>query len=182
MSNRPVPTELKKLGGNAGHRPLNAAEPKPTQGEPPMPEGLSGAAQAEWQRIVPELQTLGLLTIIDGSALAAYCQNYGTWFEAMLKIDEYGVITEVPIMKKIKVKTDEGKTVYLDEPTGYLSLKKNPAVTVANEAMKLMKSFLVEFGMTPASRAKLHVEGAKEENPLDVWLTKQGASSKPSDC
>jgi P27 family predicted phage terminase small subunit len=182
MSNRPKPTELKKLAGNPGHYPLNAAEPRPAQGEPPMPEGLSDAARAEWQRIVPELTTLGLLTVIDGSALAAYCENYATWFEATLKIEEYGVITEVPIMKKIKVIGDDGKTVYLEEPTGYLALKKNPAVTVRNEAMKLMKSFLVEFGMTPASRSKLHVEGAKEENPLDAWLKQQSASSKPSDC
>jgi P27 family predicted phage terminase small subunit len=51
--------------------------------------------------------------------------------------------------------------------------KKNPAVAIANEQLKTMKSYLVEFGMTPSSRSKLHVEKPKVVDPADSYFEKK---------
>jgi Phage terminase, small subunit len=60
--------------------------------------------------------------------------------------------------------------------TGFVRLKKNPACTVSETAMKTMKSFLVEFGMTPAARSRIRIEKPKEADPFEDYL-KKGASS-----
>jgi P27 family predicted phage terminase small subunit len=43
---------------------------------------LEADAAAEWARVAPMLHRLGLLTKIDGQALATYCQTWGRWREA----------------------------------------------------------------------------------------------------
>jgi phage terminase small subunit len=79
---KPTPTHLKLVRGNPGRRPLNRAEPKPAAGMPTAPAHLSTEAKTEWRRVAPELYRLGILTRLDRSALAAYCQCYGRWRQA----------------------------------------------------------------------------------------------------
>jgi terminase small subunit-like protein len=80
---RKIPTHLRLLRGNPGKRPIR---PEP---EPPIPEKLleppaflSEDAKNEWWRVVPELHALGLLTLLDITPLAAYCDAYGRWITA----------------------------------------------------------------------------------------------------
>lgn len=77
MPNRPTPTALKKLSGNAGRRPLTANEPKPPVGAPACPAWLTGDALDEWNRIVPALDLIGMLTSVDHSVLVGHCVTYG---------------------------------------------------------------------------------------------------------
>src|SRR5262245_36296787 len=125
---KPKPLRLKILGGNPGKRPLNLREPKPPAGLPRCPSHLDKSAKKEWRRIVPILADMQLLTLIDGTAIAMYCQAYARWTEANAKIAEYGMVLLV------------GKTQY---PT------ISPYVMIANSTFKQMQSMLAEFGMTP---------------------------------
>lgn len=77
MGNRPTPTAIKKLSGNAGRRPMNANEPTPPPGAPPCPEWLTGDALDEWKRITPALALMGVLTQVDHSVLLGHCVTYG---------------------------------------------------------------------------------------------------------
>ncbi len=79
---KPKPTNLKILHGNPGKRPLNLNEPKPMKVVPTCPPHLMPDAKAEWERMSDKLYSLGLLTEIDGTAFAIYCQTYGRWIEA----------------------------------------------------------------------------------------------------
>jgi phage terminase small subunit len=72
---RPVPSRLKALQGNPGHRRVNPAEPQLDSQVPACPSWLTGEARAEWDRKVAELVPLGMLTAVDGAALAHYCQS-----------------------------------------------------------------------------------------------------------
>src|SRR5262245_27314232 len=107
-----------------------------------MPEHLSEAAKAEWTRMSAELSKLGLLTIVDRSAFGAYCMAGGRWVEAEGALRKTG-----PVVKA---------------PSGYPML--SPYLAVANRALEHMRMFLIEFGMTPASRAKLAVRPYEEED------------------
>lgn len=165
---RPLPTAVKKLRGNPGKRPLNAKEPAAPAGDPSMPKGLSAAAAREWKSILPELRQLGVLSRIDGKALAAYCHCFGRWMEAEQEVKRLGIVVEEPI---VKFDRESGEA----EIIGY-RYKKNPAVTISETAMKIMKSFLVEFGMTPSSRSRVHIEKPNPEaDPLEEFL-KGGAA------
>lgn len=133
---KPIPTNLKILHGNPGKRPLPEDEPKPPPIAPDCPDHLDGEAKREWDRIAPELEALGLLTYIDKSALAAYCQAWSRWVNAEELLKKHGVLAK--------------------SPNGYLM--QSPLLAIANRAMEQMKSYLTEFGMTPASRTRVKTE------------------------
>ena len=74
MGRPPKPTALKLLQGNPGRRKLNDQEPKPPLGcDPPPFIKNDPDLRAEWKRQAPRLERLGLLTEIDGDALATLC-------------------------------------------------------------------------------------------------------------
>jgi P27 family predicted phage terminase small subunit len=132
----PKPTALKKLAGNPGKRPLNENEPKPQAVHLHAPAHLTEVARAEWRRITPELYRLGLLTVIDRSFLAGYCESWADWIEAE---------------KHLK---DEGKVLETDKGYKYI----NPWVTEKNKALEKMHKFGVEFGFSPSSRTRIKLE------------------------
>jgi len=141
---RPKPTAIKKNEGNPGKRKLSKLEPRPAQGEPDRPKHLVGEAKREWERIVPELLDMGVLTKVDRVALCAYCQCYADWCAAKKEVKKFGRI--------------------LKAPSGYPVV--NPSIGIANTAMREMRAFLIEFGLTPASRTRLKVE--KPEDGVDL--------------
>lgn len=133
---KPVPTTLKLLKGNPGKRPLNEREPHPKPELLPCPGWLKGEAQAEWERITPILFRLGLLTTLDRVALEGYCMAYGRWRAAERVIQESG----------LTVATADGRE------------KTSPYVKVSMEYENILRSFLGEFGLTPASRTRIKAE------------------------
>lgn len=160
---RPKPTALKELSGNPGHRPLNDSEPNPERVAPEMPKGMAIAARREWSRIVPALLQLGVLSSIDGKALAAYCDAYSMWELARKDLHKNGLVQDSPALDK------ENCAIFI-EGAPLIIRKKNPAFEIYNTAAKLMKSFLIEFGLTPASRSKLKIQKPAEKDPMEEFL------------
>lgn len=157
---RPKPTALKELAGNPGKRPLNKREPKPRKKQGmPVPRHLREEARREWRRLRPELEAAGLLTAVDADALALYCETYATWVEATAQAQKEGLI----------VYTDKGYPV------------QNPLLGIANQAARMLRAMLIEFGMTPASRSRVAVEGAGEVDPLDAFLAGAFEARRHSD-
>lgn len=149
---RPKPTKLKVIQGNPGKRPLNPREPVPAADAPTRPGWLLPEAKREWSRIVPELRRLGLLTKVDRAALASYCQCWARLVEAQQVLDRKGLTFETP--------------------NGYI--QQRPEVAMTHKLMSLLKAFLIEFGLTPASRSRLQVESEKEEDPFAEFLARAG--------
>jgi P27 family predicted phage terminase small subunit len=158
---RPLPTAVKALRGNPGKREPNKREPVPIAGDPAMPKGLSAAAAQEWEAMISCLRTMGVLTPVDRAALAAYCYAFDIWMMANEEVKTFGVMLKHPVMGR-KGTPEENEVIAFIQ-------KKNPAVAIANEALKTMKSYLVEFGMTPSSRSKIHVERPPEADPFEAW-------------
>jgi P27 family predicted phage terminase small subunit len=165
---RPLPTSVKKLRGNPGKRKLSKDEPAPAIADPACPKELSKAAKKEWNSILPILREMKVLTEADSKALAAYCHNFARWMEAEKEISRLGILVEEPVLGKPDRDTGE------QEVLGY-KYKKNPAVNISHEAQKLMKSFLIEFGMTPAARTKIRIEKPAEADPFEAYLAGAGA-------
>ena len=76
---KPKPTAVRRRDGNPGKRGFNHAEPVPPEGLPDCPEHLSEAAREEWHRLAGPLHAMGVVTLADRGALAAYCQAWGRW-------------------------------------------------------------------------------------------------------
>ncbi len=108
-----------------------------------MPRGMSYAARREWRIMSAHLLKLGVLSVIDGKALAMYCASYSDWEEADRECKKKGSWHQV------------------DGAFGPV-WKLAPWFNARCICAKMMKSFLIEFGMTPASRSKLKVEHKPE--------------------
>jgi len=140
----PKPSALKRLDGNPGKTPIYDDEPKPQPGIPDKPDHLDTEASAEWDRIAPQLLRLGLLTHADRSALAAYCAAYSQWVQTQNQIAEKGFS------------------------------KSRMLLSQSRQSMTLMLRFLSEFGLTPASRSRIHVTGevqTPESETLDELIS-----------
>jgi P27 family predicted phage terminase small subunit len=126
------PTALKELEGNPGKKALPKNEPRPDPGMPEMPKGLSRDAKEEWRRVGPTLNRLGLFSHIDRTNFTEYCE----------------LVSDVKALRKIIKK--EGRVYWVG---GFI--KRNPAVSELNRCLGLLRQYLIEFGMTPASRARV---------------------------
>jgi P27 family predicted phage terminase small subunit len=148
----PKPTALKLLEGNRGHRPINENEPQPTQGAPSCPLWLNSMAKTEWKRIVPELDAIGMLSVVDRVALTAYCQAYARWRKAETAIQDSFIYD------------------FMDKDFKMKRVKK-PEVQIAIDSLNQVKAFCVEFGLTPSSRSRISVLPKKDSgDPLDKYL------------
>jgi P27 family predicted phage terminase small subunit len=148
---------LKKLRGNPGKRELPKNEPAPavdpTLGEPSA--WLDDEAKAEWRRLAAEMLRIGTLTTVDRAAFEGYCKAYSRWLAAEKFLDKNGLTVKV------------GRGFLQPRPqVGYL---------------QKMREFASEFGLTPASRSRLHVEaGEGDKDPYQEYLD-QRRSGAPAE-
>ena len=68
--------------------------------------------------------------------MAGYCQCYGRWVEAELKL------AETPSILRL--------------PSGYI--QQSPWLTIAHKQLELMAKYIAELGLTPASRSRLAIQ------------------------
>lgn len=119
---------------------------------PVAPVKLNDLAQAEWDRVVPQLHATGYVADVDLATLAGYCMAYARWSQAEADIDR--MATQDPSTHGALVKTTNGNLI------------QNPLVGVASNARKQMLQFAAEFGLTPASRTKSSRRGGSGEDAL----------------
>ncbi len=111
-------------------------------GTPLCPAWIDATAKREWRRIAPVLKRLGLLTVVDRTALAGYCQAYARWRQAEMTVTTQGIV-------QTNVKSGRSEA--------------SPEVRVAQRYLEICKNFCVEFGMTPSARGRMVLPAEKEE-------------------
>ena len=141
---KPKPTALKVLEGNPGKRPINIHEPVPPKGAVKCPAWLLPEAKKEWKRLASSLESMGVLTVADLMAFAGYCQAYARWREAEEFITQHGSIFKTP--------------------SGYV--QQIPQVSIAQQNLKIMQSLCTEFGLTPATRARIIAAGGGSDDSI----------------
>ena len=147
---RPKPTHLKIVGGNPGKRALNKREPAPRREIPSCPAHLSDASKVAWGRLVEMLDRIGVLTECDVLALERLCDCYSD------------------ILACRELVARDGRTYTTTTAQGDTLIKGNPAVNQLRAADAQFKSYLVEFGLTPAARSKVQVSDDNEK-PKDEF-------------
>ena len=126
------PKGLKEIAYSQCTLPSETKEAKATRILECPPE-LGPQARQEWDRIVGELTSLGVLSSFDRGPLAAYCNAYALSLEAMAAIQKDGA--------------------FLKSPSGYPS--QSPHLAVLNKQVEIMMRIASEFGFTPASRRRI---------------------------
>lgn len=151
------PTQLHKLHGTYRRDRQNAAEPAPPLGGGKPPAWLKGRARKGWREIASVLEAVKILTEMDRPALALLCDAYGEYIEARETVRRAGA-------------TYEASSV-----AGGTLIRPHPAVVQASDAWRRCAAMLGQFGMTPASRAKVSAAGESERDPLAEWLAGSGS-------
>ena len=153
----PKPTHLKIIEGEKNKNRINKNEPKPRPVAPNCPKHLDKVARAEWNRMAPLLEKLGILTEIDGTAFAAYCQLYSRWI---------AIEKELRNSKLLMLKhTIDGAG------NEHIEAKANPLEVMARQTLQQIRSYCMEFGMTPSSRSRMTIVGKEEDDEFEGLLT-----------
>ena len=138
---RPAPTRLKVVRGNPGKRPLNAKEPQPKTQLSEAPEHLNDEAKREWKRAGEMLADLGVVTELDRSAFAGYCQ---AWADC----------------KRLTEQLNEMASWTWQSGKGYR--QQVPEISMRRECWTRLKEAGSRLGLDPSSRSGLHVEPRSE--------------------
>lgn len=147
----PKPAALKLLEGNAGKRPLDlAAGINPRIEIPSPPKHLGIEAKKEWKRITPFLEELGLISGLDRTALALYCQVAG-------RLAELETAFNGMVAKKVAEGMDYADAVYACSyavtPSGYA--QQSVIVQLISRNREQVNRYLMHFGLSPAARGRV---------------------------
>ncbi len=146
-----IPSSINDLRGNPGKRKENGQEPKPAPGparaRPPLP--LTKEGGAHWRRLLKQLRDAKIYTQLDGPALALLADALAKWQKAQEHIIQHGAV----------MFDDDGRL-----------LGQNPNIGVQQDAFKTLSKLMVEFGLTPSSRARLKVETPAAPDAMDEFL------------
>lgn len=149
---KPRPTALKIISGNPGKRRLPDNEivfkcVKPI----PMPF-LSEEALQEWHEKVDILLASGVLTEVDNTLFAAYCDSFGIWAQATIQLEK---LKEKNKLNGLLLKTKDGNLI------------QQPLLGIANKAKADMVKYATEFGMGASARARISTAPqGKKDNPF----------------
>jgi len=136
------PDALKKLHGTARKDRDVGSISTPT-GMPTRPVGLSPQAVRVWKSLAPKLHGLGLLSEIDQSTFAVYCQAYGDWLEVTRLLNKLGIANW-----------------YSETESGYRQVI--PEVAVRDKVYQVMQRLETRFGLDPSSRSGIAIEGQQK--------------------
>jgi P27 family predicted phage terminase small subunit len=149
------PKGLKEITSSQHKLPPDTKETKPPRILECPPE-LGPVARQEWDRIVGELISLGVLSSFDRGPLAAYCTAYALWIDAMEMVEKHGAM--------------------IKSPNGFPI--QSPYLSHLNKQAEIMTRIACEFGFTPASRSRIFsftqknsmlLEAADESDDGRLW-------------
>lgn len=151
MARTRVPMEKRELEGT-----VRAKHRKKAEGTPEVPvvkvvdcPGLSKKAKKHWPFIRSLLQALPVTTLADMASVQRLVECYSEVRDHMATLE-----TEDMFYKSF---TKQGTI-----------MRAHPAVAALSEADRRLRAYLIDFGLTPASRTKVKGEGGQNgyKDPL----------------
>jgi P27 family predicted phage terminase small subunit len=114
-----------------------------TVARPPMPRTLPEEAKAEWKRVVPELEDIGLLASIDRGVLIRYCTAWADWCEMNGLLQRSGKL----------IKGQKGNLV------------RNPLWLMKRDCEQTIADLARQLGLTPSARLRAGVVHDRPPDP-----------------
>ena len=139
------PKGLKKIASRE-HQLLTEAKEKRPIRILECPSELGPVARQEWDRIVGELTSKGVLSSFDRGPLAAYCTAFALLMEATEMVQKHGAM--------------------IKSPNGFPM--QSPYLSHLNKQNEIMMRIASEFGFTPASRSRIFLFDQKNSLLLDA--------------
>jgi len=143
----PTPTSILKLRGSTlATQRRQKDEARGPAGAPDRPDWLDEAARKMWDHLLPMLDGMGVLTRIDGNALARYCRLWSRWRKMEKFIEEKG--------EMYPLRGESGQV---------RCFQQWPQVAIAHRLALQLTKLEQEFGLTPSARARTQLAPANPQ-------------------
>lgn len=145
-------------------RHADLKNPEPTAGRPEAPAELDKTAQDEWDRMMWAFEDMGMLHKVDVVAVEQYCKLYAET-EAVAE-------QQVTMRGSLRVLEENVPDVKEMTPPDRLAFFANivaleKLVSKCTDQLRAgrmaIRQYLVEFGLTPASRGRIKLPPKAEE-------------------
>ena len=146
--------------------------PEPPAGEPVQPKKLDGDAKSEWGRMLERLRDCKTLSSVDGAALYQYCRMFAETEALVIRQEEIGASIDVLEESLGDFKGPELIAAF-QEMTKMRALESRYTSQIRQGRMG-QRVFLVEFGLTPASRGRVKLPEQKPD--ADEWDALDGVT------
>jgi P27 family predicted phage terminase small subunit len=147
------PTKMKLIHGTfrKDRMPENEPEPERLIEVPRPPSYLTKYAKKLWKSLAAELVEHGILTKIDTAALEACCEAYGQYRAAHEAVFRPRDPETGKLMKRTLAEYMKGR-----------NSQTMPEYTSMMKAFNTFKTYMIEFGLTPASRGRIDIPKSPE--------------------
>lgn len=149
----PLPTPIKLLRGEKRADRLNENAPKPAGGGPIPRDDMDARAREVWDRQTASMAASGVLTVVDGDALRAFCEAVSRYEEAARLLATSGPLV-------VGARTGE--------------LVKNPLHQVVRDNAMLIRLLARDLGFVPSGREGITPGDIADDDPFDAWVAKGG--------
>ena len=161
MPRKAKPIELHLLDGNKNrktkkeieHRQAAEAALKPGSDKVNPPEWLCDSGKKIFDVLAAELMKINLVTNIDIYAMARWAHCYIKYQECAVKVNDEGVEASKP------------------NSAGLMVSGPHPLMATMKQLNEQMTKIESEFGLSPASRAKLAMPPKEEKEPTEFEKT-----------
>jgi P27 family predicted phage terminase small subunit len=144
----PTPAAIRMLEGTY-REDRHGAAVRVREGVPAKPEWLGDISSTVWDERIDEcLETPGLLSPMDGPALALYCDAWQQFHDAKAIIDKQGMVA-----------ISEKGAEY-----------QHPAVGIKNKAGETIARLGAKFGFTPSDRSGLKPTVQTPDDELSMLM------------
>lgn len=131
------------------------------------PKYLGVLAKECWRKIVPFLESTQRVQRIDAGLVEQYCSQYEIYRMAYEDVLANGIQTKI----FTSVQNSAGEVIGKD----FTGFRKNPAVSVMNDANKQLNSVGIQLGLTPKGRQGLmEIASAEKKESMAEMLKKSG--------
>jgi P27 family predicted phage terminase small subunit len=155
------PLEKKVAKGARGAATAAKSAPARVESNPQPPEWLKDHALTCWNRVSNILFMRGQLSADSEIALLGLSMCYAEWVELAHDLHLNGRFQKVMTKAAAMTGNEDGESAYME--------RARPSLAAFQDCDRRLKNWLVEFGLTDASRSKVTVgapEAADEDDPL----------------
>lgn len=159
-------------------RHADLKNPEPTTGRPEPPAELDNIAQAEWDRIMWAFEDMGMLHKVDALSVYQHCNLYEEVEDVKQQQRE--------AKASLRVLEENLGDVHALEAADRIALFTNIVAlhkTIAKctdqlrQGRMAIRQYLVEFGLTPASRSRIKLPVKTDQaDEFTAYQKKRGAA------
>jgi len=138
--------------------------PEPTEGTPQPPEPLTGKVAEEWDRMLVRLKDCKTLATVDAAALYQYCCLFAETEQLSTRQSEVAV--SVDRLEENLSDLEGTELVAAFQEIGKMRALEFKYGTAIRQGRMAQRTYLVEFGLTPASRGRVRLPEKPAEDPF----------------